>query len=120
LLRSHLPKVIDIDAVVKELKHHLEGHWEYSFPGLLTYDLASPVFTVNGDLVLQLRPHDPHAKPPAQPAQQKKSRTAAAQGTKASVTTTKKEITVSTTVKTTTPKPVKKPSCAYSRRLELS
>jgi hypothetical protein len=72
LLSAHLPELVDIDNVVSELKRTLEGVWEYSFPGTLAYNLANPVFTVNGDLILQLRPHDPTAKPPTvQPAQKK-------------------------------------------------
>jgi hypothetical protein len=105
LLSAHLPELVDIDGVVSELKRTLEGVWEYSFPGTLAYNLANPVFTVNGDLILQLRPHDPHAKPPAvQPAQKK---TVKAKDSARAATTAAPSRPPATPVSTT----AKSPSC---------
>lgn len=65
LLAQHLPQIVDIGEVIGELRHTLEGAWEYAFPGLLTYNFQNPSFTVDGDLIVQLRIHDPHYKPSA-------------------------------------------------------
>ncbi|KAJ7731993.1 hypothetical protein B0H16DRAFT_1582407 [Mycena metata] len=54
LLEEHLPRVVDIKEVVETLKVIFEGAWEYSCAGLKTYNLTSPAFTPNGDLVVQL------------------------------------------------------------------
>jgi len=54
LLEEHLPRIVDIKEIVQELKEVFEGAWEYSWAGLKTYSLSSPVFTPNGDLVVQL------------------------------------------------------------------
>ncbi|KAF7427988.1 hypothetical protein PC9H_007206 [Pleurotus ostreatus] len=54
-LKRHLPNVINIDAVLSELRTALEGDWRWAAAALGTYNLASPVFTKNGDLVVQLR-----------------------------------------------------------------
>ncbi|KAJ6593575.1 hypothetical protein B0H19DRAFT_1091017 [Mycena capillaripes] len=40
---------------MRELKSVFEGAWEYSYAGLETYTLTSPVFTQSGDLIVQLR-----------------------------------------------------------------
>ncbi|KAJ7199899.1 hypothetical protein B0H12DRAFT_1036920 [Mycena haematopus] len=54
LLEEHLPRIVDIKEVVEDLKHIFEGAWVYSCAGSKTYSLVSPVFTQNGDLVVQL------------------------------------------------------------------
>ncbi len=54
-LKRHLPNVINIDAVLSELRTALEGNWHWAAAALGTYNLASPVFTKNGDLIVQLR-----------------------------------------------------------------
>ncbi|KAJ7027386.1 hypothetical protein C8F04DRAFT_965258 [Mycena alexandri] len=54
LLEEHLPRIVDIKEVVEKLKEVFEGAWEYSYTGLKPYSLTSPVFTPNGDLVMQL------------------------------------------------------------------
>ncbi|KAJ8469927.1 hypothetical protein ONZ45_g16724 [Pleurotus djamor] len=55
MLRKYLPDIVDIEGVLLELKSSLEGFWTWCSAGLATYDLASPVFTKNGDLIVQLR-----------------------------------------------------------------
>ncbi|KAJ7023254.1 hypothetical protein C8F04DRAFT_1193608 [Mycena alexandri] len=54
LLEEHLPRIVDMKEVVEELKEVFEGAWEYSYTGLKPCSLTSPVFTPNGDLVIQL------------------------------------------------------------------
>ncbi|KAJ7258353.1 hypothetical protein B0H12DRAFT_1280739 [Mycena haematopus] len=54
LLEEHLPRVVDVTEVIHDLKHVFEGAWEYSCAGSKTYTLVSPVFTPNGDLIVQL------------------------------------------------------------------
>ncbi|KAF9491896.1 hypothetical protein BDN71DRAFT_1433611 [Pleurotus eryngii] len=54
-LKRHLPNVIDIDAVLSELRTALEGDWRWAAAALGTYNLASPVFTKNDDPIVQLR-----------------------------------------------------------------
>ncbi|KAF7343262.1 hypothetical protein MVEN_01758100 [Mycena venus] len=54
LLQEHLPRVVDIKEVIQELKQVFEGAWDYSCAGLKSYSLTSPVFTQNGDLIVQL------------------------------------------------------------------
>ncbi|KAJ7337589.1 hypothetical protein DFH08DRAFT_877180 [Mycena albidolilacea] len=54
LLEKHLPRIVDIKEVVKELKQVFEGAWQYSCAGSKTYSLVSPTFTQNGDLIVQL------------------------------------------------------------------
>ncbi|KAJ6464084.1 hypothetical protein C8R45DRAFT_1220160 [Mycena sanguinolenta] len=54
LLEQHLPRIVDIREVVRDLKHVFEGAWDYSCAGSKTYSLVSPVFTQNGDLIAQL------------------------------------------------------------------
>ncbi|KAK7042564.1 hypothetical protein R3P38DRAFT_320807 [Favolaschia claudopus] len=54
LLADQLPHIVDLKEVVQELKQVFEGAWEYSAAGLKTYNLASPVFNENGDLIVQL------------------------------------------------------------------
>lgn len=73
LLSTHLPSVIDIKEVLHQLKVVLEGTWDYAFPGLLAYNFGNPVFTVDGDLIVQLRVHDPHHKPTLNPIQPSRS-----------------------------------------------
>ncbi|KAF7366819.1 hypothetical protein MSAN_00940200 [Mycena sanguinolenta] len=54
LLEQHLPRIVDIREVVQELKQVFEGAWQYSCAGSKAYSLVSPVFTQNGDLIMQL------------------------------------------------------------------
>ncbi|KAJ6457917.1 hypothetical protein C8R45DRAFT_560881 [Mycena sanguinolenta] len=54
LLEEHLPRVVDINEVIQDLKSIFEGAWEYSCAGSKTYTLVSPVFTETGDLIVQL------------------------------------------------------------------
>ncbi|KAF7366836.1 hypothetical protein MSAN_00942100 [Mycena sanguinolenta] len=54
LLKQHLPRIVDIREVVRDLKKIFEGAWQYSCAGSRTYSLVSPVFTQNGDLIAQL------------------------------------------------------------------
>jgi hypothetical protein len=67
LLAANLPSVIDLNDVVTELKGTLEGSYKYAVAGVCKYTMYSPVFNVHGDLILQLRPYDPSAKPPPPP-----------------------------------------------------
>lgn len=59
----HLPNVIDFHEILHDLQEGLQGVWEYSYPSGTCYALASPVFNRHGDLIVQLRTQDPHAKP---------------------------------------------------------
>ncbi|KAF8183019.1 hypothetical protein K438DRAFT_1975274 [Mycena galopus ATCC 62051] len=54
MLEEHLPRIIDIREVIGELKYIFEGAWELSCAGSKTYSLMGPVFTPNGDLIMQL------------------------------------------------------------------
>jgi hypothetical protein len=67
MLREQLPQVVDFSSVISELKATLEGTWRYAVAGLSTYRLYSPVFNIHGDLVVQVRPYDPSARPPPAP-----------------------------------------------------
>jgi hypothetical protein len=67
LLAAHMPAVISMDAVLAELRATLEGTYKYAAAGVCKYAMYSPVFNVHGDLLLQLRPYDPAAKPPPPP-----------------------------------------------------
>ncbi|KAJ7710708.1 hypothetical protein B0H17DRAFT_1223880 [Mycena rosella] len=51
---KHLPSEIDLQDTLRDLKALLQGTWEYSYPGMGAYALSSPVFTRNGDLILEL------------------------------------------------------------------
>lgn len=55
-LEAQLPKVVDFNAILKELKT-FEGVWRYGYHGTQGYCLANPVFTLHGDLLFELRPH---------------------------------------------------------------
>lgn len=55
---QHLPKTVDFCDILDELKTILQGTWEYSSPGHFAYALSNPVFTINGDLILQLGSYD--------------------------------------------------------------
>ncbi|KZT11520.1 uncharacterized protein LAESUDRAFT_274940 [Laetiporus sulphureus 93-53] len=55
-LYANLPNVVDLKAVVDELKM-FEGIWQYGYQGAQAYCLASPVFTTKGDVIFELRPH---------------------------------------------------------------
>jgi hypothetical protein len=67
LLAANLPSVIDLNDVITELKNMLEGSYKYAVAGVCKYTMYSPVFNIHGDLILQLRPYDPSAKPPPPP-----------------------------------------------------
>jgi hypothetical protein len=67
LLAANLPSVIDLHDVITELKSTLEGSYKYAVAGVCKYTMYSPAFNVHGDLILQLRPYDPSAKPPPPP-----------------------------------------------------
>jgi hypothetical protein len=67
LLAAHMPATINMDKVLAELKKTLEGTYKYAAAGVCKYSMYSPVFNVHGDLLLQLRPYDPSAKPPPPP-----------------------------------------------------
>ncbi|KAF7429005.1 hypothetical protein PC9H_008243 [Pleurotus ostreatus] len=54
-LKQHLPKIIDVESALSDLRQLLEGSWRWGSAGLGTYTLASPVFTRTGDLIFQLR-----------------------------------------------------------------
>ncbi|KAL0952771.1 hypothetical protein HGRIS_006999 [Hohenbuehelia grisea] len=73
MLEDHLPRLIDIKELVHDLKSIFEGAWEYSFAGLQTYNLGSPVFTKNGDLIVQLRSFTETTKAISSPASGAKS-----------------------------------------------
>jgi hypothetical protein len=67
LLTTHMPAVVNMDAVLSQLKMTLEGTYKYAVAGVCKYTMYSPVFNAQGDLILQLRPYDPSAKPPPPP-----------------------------------------------------
>jgi hypothetical protein len=67
MLQAHMPQIVDFSAIVADLKATLEGTWRYAVAGLSTYRLYSPVFNIHGDLVVQVRPYDPFARPPPAP-----------------------------------------------------
>ncbi|KAF7351634.1 hypothetical protein MSAN_01596000 [Mycena sanguinolenta] len=54
LLEEHLPRIIDVQEVIRDLKDVFEGAWQYSCAGTKVYSLVSPVFKENGDLIVQL------------------------------------------------------------------
>lgn len=49
-----LPSEIDLRDTLSDLKALLVGTWDYSYPGMEAYALSSPVFTRNGDLIVEL------------------------------------------------------------------
>jgi hypothetical protein len=53
-----MPQTVNFDRVIDELKSALQGTWEYSSPGHHSYALSNPVFTPNGDLILQLASYE--------------------------------------------------------------
>lgn len=55
---QHMPQMVNLDRVIDELKSALQGTWEYSSPGHHSYALSNPVFTPNGDLILQLASYE--------------------------------------------------------------
>ncbi|KAF8214864.1 hypothetical protein K438DRAFT_2008968 [Mycena galopus ATCC 62051] len=54
LLATHLPRIIDVGEVIHSLKDVFEGAWKLSCAGSKTYSLGAPVFTQNGDIIIQL------------------------------------------------------------------
>ncbi|KAJ6541182.1 hypothetical protein DFH09DRAFT_1174690 [Mycena vulgaris] len=50
----HLPSEIDLQDTLLDLKALLQGTWDYSYPGMEAYALSNPVFTRNGDLIVEL------------------------------------------------------------------
>ncbi len=45
---------IDLSDIERSLKHVLSGSWEYAASSRTRYALSQPVFTRNGDIVMQL------------------------------------------------------------------
>ena len=68
MLRSAFPEKINLDDLVQEI-HGFEGAWEYFYPLVTPYSLASPVFNDDGDLLFELRRHSsgPARLPPITP-----------------------------------------------------
>ncbi|PIL22499.1 hypothetical protein GSI_15188 [Ganoderma sinense ZZ0214-1] len=60
MLKEAFPCKIDLDELVQEISA-FEGTWQYYFPLMNTYSLASPVFNDDGDLLFELRRHGPSA-----------------------------------------------------------
>ncbi|KAF8125900.1 hypothetical protein K438DRAFT_2001766 [Mycena galopus ATCC 62051] len=54
LLATHLPRIIDVGEVINGLKDVFEGAWKLSCAGSKTYSLGAPMFTQNGDIIIQL------------------------------------------------------------------
>lgn len=54
LHKSYLPSHIEVTEVIRSLQSVLEGAWEYSSPGGIAYCPSNPIFTVNGDVLMQL------------------------------------------------------------------
>ncbi|KAJ7210092.1 hypothetical protein GGX14DRAFT_451427 [Mycena pura] len=52
--RKHLPAKIDLQDILLDLRALLQGPWEYSYPGMEAYALSNPVFTHDGDLIMDL------------------------------------------------------------------
>jgi hypothetical protein len=63
LLEDEMPKTVTMDEVLAELRVTLEGTYKHASAGVCKYAMYSPMFNTNGDLLLQVRPHDPNAKP---------------------------------------------------------
>ena len=64
MLRSAFPEKINLDDLVQEI-HGFEGAWEYFYPLVTPYSLASPVFNddVDPDFKLFRMPLPYHATP---------------------------------------------------------
>jgi hypothetical protein len=58
LLSDHLPSTIDFKDIASDLQEMLQGMWKYGYAGLREYPLRSPVFTRNGDLIIQMLSQD--------------------------------------------------------------
>ena len=56
MLKEAFPKKIDLDELVQEISA-FEGAWQYYYPLMNAYSLASPVFNDDGDLLFELRRH---------------------------------------------------------------
>ena len=54
LHKMHLPRIINMEPILTELKAVWEGAWQWSSLGCLSYTLANPVFNRHGDLLVQL------------------------------------------------------------------
>ncbi|KAM5533454.1 hypothetical protein V8D89_012892 [Ganoderma adspersum] len=58
MLKEAFPEKIDLDELVQEISA-FEGAWQYYYPLMNAYSLASPVFNDDGDLLFELRRHGP-------------------------------------------------------------
>lgn len=58
LIKSTFPKELNLKELFKDLSD-LEDVWMFAYPGLGTYHLHNPTFTVKGDTVIELRPASP-------------------------------------------------------------
>ena len=56
MLKEAFPKKVDLDELVQEISA-FEGAWQYYYPLMNAYSLASPVFNDDGDLLFELRRH---------------------------------------------------------------
>ncbi|PIL22598.1 hypothetical protein GSI_15287 [Ganoderma sinense ZZ0214-1] len=56
MLKEAFPRKIDLDELVQEISA-FEGAWQYYYPLMNAYSLASPVFNDDGDLLFELRRH---------------------------------------------------------------
>ena len=54
MLANAFPTKVDLDELVQEI-NAFEGAWQYYYPLLNAYSLASPVFNDDGDLLFELR-----------------------------------------------------------------
>ena len=60
MLREAFPAKVDLEELVQEISA-FEGAWQYYYPLVNAYSLASPVFNDDGDLLFELRRHGPSA-----------------------------------------------------------
>lgn len=56
MLREAFPAKVDLDELVREISA-FEGAWQYYYPLMNAFSLASPVFNDDGDLLFELRRH---------------------------------------------------------------
>jgi hypothetical protein len=64
LVEQHLKDAVNTAIVVNKIKPVLEGFWRFSFPQIGAYTLSQPVFTIKGDLILQLTTYVEGAEAP--------------------------------------------------------
>jgi hypothetical protein len=67
LVEQHLKDAVNTAIVVNKIKPVLEGFWRFSFPQIGAYTLSQPVFTIKGDLILQLTTYVEGAEAPSEP-----------------------------------------------------